>query len=83
MEKTLAYLRETLANYTEENEICSQIYQKLHRQQYRSEGDFVRDLSSEESSYLNKILPDEIYYANRGQDALRAYQLNEVYELLI
>lgn len=82
MEKTLAYLRETLANYTEKDEISTRIYQKLHNRQYRSEGEFVHDLTAGEIEYLNEVLPWEINYANREQDAHRAYQLNEVYELL-
>ncbi|MBM4761939.1 sigma-G-dependent sporulation-specific acid-soluble spore protein CsgA [Bacillus sp. B15-48] len=82
MEKTLAYLREILANYTEKNDLSKKIYDKIEEGNYTSEGEFVRDLSFEESEYLNKILPWEINYANNEKDDERAYQLNEVYELL-
>ncbi|SEN57029.1 hypothetical protein SAMN05192533_11563 [Mesobacillus persicus] len=82
MEKTLAYLREILANYTEKDEISNRIYNKIEAGSYSSEGELVRDLTFEESEYLNGILPWEIKYAKNEQDEQRAYQLNEVYELL-
>ena len=82
MEKTLAYLREILANYTEKDKISTQIYEKIENGHYQSEGELVRDLSAEESEYLNHILPWEIDYANNEKDEQRAYQLNEVFELL-
>ncbi|MCM3588109.1 sigma-G-dependent sporulation-specific acid-soluble spore protein CsgA [Mesobacillus maritimus] len=82
MEQTLAYLREILANYTEKDETSRQIYRKLENGHYHSEGDLVRDLTFEETEYLNGILPWEIRYAKNEQDEQRAYQLNEVYELL-
>lgn len=83
MDKTLGYLREILSNYTDNHTDGKQVYQKLIRGHYHSEGDFVRDLSSKEMDFLNKILPDEIKYAREEQDEKRAYQLNEVYELLL
>jgi len=82
MEQTIAYLREILANYTEKDPISKEIYRKLEAGNYASEGDLVRDLSYKESEYLNGILPWEIQYAHNEQDDQRAYQLNEVYELL-
>jgi methionyl-tRNA synthetase len=82
MEKTLAYLREILANYTEKEELSTRIYKKIENGNYQSEGELVRDLTNEESAYLNEILPWEIKYANNEEDEQRAYQLNEVYELL-
>jgi hypothetical protein len=82
MDKTLGYLRETLANYTEQYSIGQQIYNKLTKHDFSSEGSFVRHLNEEEIDFLNRILPDEINYAKEEQDELRARQLNEVYELL-
>lgn len=82
MDKTLGYLRETLANYTEQYSIGQQIYNKLTEHDFSSEGGFVRHLNEEEIDFLNRILPDEINYAKQEQDAQRARQLNEVFELL-
>jgi hypothetical protein len=84
MEKTLAYLREILSNYLEyHDDTPRRIYKKLLSKTYKSEGEFVRDLSEEESAFLDRILPHEIRYAMDERDFERAYQLNEVYELLI
>lgn len=82
MDHTLGYLRETLSNYTDQYSIGQEIYNKLKENNYQNEGPFVRSLSQEESDFLNRILPDEINYANEEQDSVRAKQLNEVYELL-
>ncbi|WHY84178.1 sigma-G-dependent sporulation-specific acid-soluble spore protein CsgA [Neobacillus novalis] len=82
MDKTLGYLREILSNYTDEHIEGRQLYRKLLEGHYASEGAFVRDLNQKESHFLNKILPTEISYAKEEQDEKRAYQLNEVYELL-
>ncbi|MHC0038415.1 sigma-G-dependent sporulation-specific acid-soluble spore protein CsgA [Pseudoneobacillus sp. C159] len=82
MDRTLGYLRETLSNYTEQYSIGQQIYTKMKQQNYSSEGAFIKDLSEEEIDFLNKILPDEIQYAKAEQDEKRAYELNEVFELL-
>ncbi|KKK37811.1 sporulation protein [Mesobacillus campisalis] len=82
MEQTIAYLREILANYTEKDDVSVGIYRKIEKGSYASEGALVNDLTFEESEYLNKILPWEIQYAKNEQDEQRAYQLNEVYELL-
>jgi hypothetical protein len=84
MEKTLAYLREILSNYLEyHNDTPRRIYKKLLSKPYKSEGEFVRDLSQEETAFLDRILPHEIRYAMDERDFERVYQLNEVYELLI
>ena len=83
MVKALAYLKEILSNYAETDQICMGIYQKLDERNYPSELSFVKDLSSDESNYLNELLPDEIEYANDEQDQLRASQLNEIFELLL
>ncbi|MFT9596862.1 sigma-G-dependent sporulation-specific acid-soluble spore protein CsgA [Mesobacillus sp.] len=82
MEKTQAYLREIISNYTETYPLSKKIYQRLEQGDYPSEGDFVRDLTAEEIEFLNKILPDAIEYAKNELDEKRAQQLNEVYELL-
>lgn len=82
MDKTLGYLRETLSNYTDQYSIGREIYIKLRKHDFQSEGAFVRVLSEEEIGFLDKILPDEINYAKEEEDLLRAKQLNEVYELL-
>jgi Minor curli fiber component A len=82
MDKTLGYLKEILSNYTDNHTKGKQLFQKLSKGEYQSEGAFVRDLDAEEIDFLNKILPDEIEYAKQEQDEKRAYQLNEVYELL-
>ena len=83
MDHTLAYLRETLSNYTDTHTDGKKIYQKLINSHYRTEEAFVRALSSKEIEFLNKILPDEIKYAQEEQDEKRSHELNEVYELLI
>lgn len=82
MDKTLGYLKEILSNYTDNHTEGKQLFQKLSEGEYRSEGAFVRDLDAKEIDFLNKILPDEIRHAQQEQDEKRAYQLNEVYELL-
>lgn len=82
MEKTQAYLREIISNYTETYPLSKKIYNRLEQGDYPSEGDFVKDLTAEEIEFLNKILPDAIEYARNELDEKRAHQLNEVYELL-
>jgi hypothetical protein len=82
MDKTIGYLRETLSNYTEQYSIAQEIYNKIKQHHFRSEGSLVKHLSQEEINFLNRILPDEINYANEEQDDERARQLNEVFELL-
>jgi hypothetical protein len=82
MDKTLGYLREILANYNDEHSEGRHLFRKLSEGHYSSEGSFVRHLNQKEIEFLNKILPDEIEYAKSEKDDKRAYQLNEVYELL-
>jgi hypothetical protein len=82
MDKTLGYLTEILSNYTEEHSIGRHLYRKLLEGNYTSEGSFVRGLNQKEIDFLNKMLPKEINYAKEEQDEKRAYQLNEVFELL-
>ncbi len=82
MDKTLGYLRETLANYTDEHSKGRQLFRKLSEKDFPSEESFVRHLSSGEIEFLNKILPNEINYAKEEKDDKRVRELNEVYELL-
>lgn len=82
MEKTQAYLREIVSNYTETYPLSKKIYQRLELGNYPTEGAFVSDLTAEEIEFLNKILPEAIEYAKNELDEKRAQQLNEVYELL-
>ncbi|MEH7441423.1 sigma-G-dependent sporulation-specific acid-soluble spore protein CsgA [Bacillus sp. JJ1122] len=82
MEKTQAYLREILSDYTESYPLSKKIYQRIEEGNYASEGEFVRNLTEEEIEFLNKILPEAIEYAKNELDEKRAQQLNEVYELL-
>jgi hypothetical protein len=83
VEKTLAYLREILSNYTEYHDQTPRIiYHKLIKNAYKNEEEFVRDLSQKEIAFLDRILPNEIRYAMDEKDFERVYQLNEVYELL-
>ncbi|WNF21229.1 sigma-G-dependent sporulation-specific acid-soluble spore protein CsgA [Mesobacillus jeotgali] len=82
MEKTQAYLREIISNYTETYPLSKKIYSRLEHGNYPSEGDFVKDLTAEEIEFLNKILPEAIEYAKNEMDDKRSQQLNEVYELL-
>ena len=83
VDKTLGYLREILSNYTDQHSLGKQLYHKLSEGHYSSEGAFVRHLNQKEINFLNDILPKEINYAKEEQDEKRAYQLNEVYELLL
>lgn len=82
MDKTLGYLREVLSNYSDEHSEGRQIYRKLSKGNFSSEGDFVRNLNQKEINFLNKMLPNEINYAKEEQDEKRAHELNEVFELL-
>lgn len=83
MEQTLAYLRESLSNWTEENELAQHIYNKLEYKHYKDEEAFVRDLDEHETLYLNKVLKKEMRYADNEDDGQRLQELNNVYEHLI
>jgi transcriptional regulator of NAD metabolism len=82
LEQTLAYLRETLSNYTDEHQVSQSIYRKLKEKPYRTESEFVRELDEQEIEFLNQVLPNEINHAMDAQDYNRVQELNEVYELL-
>ncbi|MFB5281134.1 sigma-G-dependent sporulation-specific acid-soluble spore protein CsgA [Peribacillus sp. Hz7] len=82
MDQSLGYLREILAGYTENDAMGKRLFDKISNRNYVTEGEFVEDLTQVENNYLNRVLVDAIKYANQEQDAERAHQLNEVYELL-
>ncbi|MBS4208141.1 sporulation protein [Bacillus sp. FJAT-50079] len=82
MDQTLSYLRESLANYIED-ERCKQIYKKLENHNYDSEGKFVLDLNEDEITYLDTVLKKELEYAKQVQNDDRVNELSEVYELLV
>lgn len=77
---TLLYLKESVANYADENRVGRKIYQKLERCTYQNEEAFLENLSEVETAYLNRILKKELKYA---QDDVRAKQLNAIYQNLI
>lgn len=83
MEKTLAYLRETLSNYVEKQFLARHIYEKIINIPYENEESFVRDLTEEESAYLNHLLKVEMRYAQQQEDMKRLNELNNVYEQLL
>jgi Minor curli fiber component A len=81
IDHTLDYLRESLANY-QENEMCQQIINKLQAKTYAGEGEFVKDLEDEEMTYLHDVLENELDYAKNVQYDQRVKELTEVFELL-
>jgi len=81
IDSTLAYLRESLSNYIE-NEICQQIIQKLESNNDSSEEKFIAQLDDEEMDYLDAVLENELDYARNVQNDVRVRELTEVYELL-
>ncbi|WP_035020485.1 sigma-G-dependent sporulation-specific acid-soluble spore protein CsgA [Anoxybacillus flavithermus] len=84
MNQTLAYLREALASYADRHHaIAMHLYKKLISKPYKSEEQFVRDLSPKEVAFLDRMLRQEMKYAKEEQDNIRVYHLNEVYEQLI
>jgi|GEM_PF-415287 hypothetical protein len=82
MDHTLDYLRESLSNWIEEDELAYRIYHKLENSTYSSERDFAAHLSQEEIQHLSELIKKEMHYANQEQDTVRLAQLNEVYEQL-
>lgn len=62
--------------------MCQQIIAKLEENQYSEEIEFVKDLSEEEISYLDKVLENELDYARNAQDEVWTKQLLEVFEQL-
>ncbi|MBS4173083.1 sigma-G-dependent sporulation-specific acid-soluble spore protein CsgA [Bacillus sp. FJAT-49736] len=81
MDTTLGYLRESMSNHINRG-VGQQIYKKLVKNDYKSEGEFVRDLNEGEIAFLNTVLEKELRYAREEQDEKRVKELNEVYELL-
>lgn len=82
IEHTLLYLRESLANYTE-NEFGKEIYDKIETENYHDEAAFIKDLNDKEMAYLESVLQREIDYAKSAQDTVRLRQLHEVSELIL
>ena len=82
MDQNLAYLREVLSNYAEENEAIRDIGRKLAAKNPKSEESFVNELSQEEIQMLSQLLVKEMHHANESGDFERGYQLNGVYEQL-
>ncbi|MUK88836.1 sporulation protein [Ornithinibacillus sp. L9] len=81
MDNTLLYLRESLANYIE-NDLCKEIYRKIESNHYESEEEFIEDLDDKEMAYLDSLLERELNYAKNVGDDTRIDQLTEVFELL-
>lgn len=82
MNQSLGFLREILSNYTDRSDVGKEIYAIIKENDFTTEESFVRLLSEEQISFLNKVLPEEINHAKDAQDGERAHQLNEVFELL-
>lgn len=82
IEHSLRYLRESLSNYEEDDDILERINKKLDSSVYESDIEFIEDLDEDETTYLDRILEQEINYAKDAQDEVRAKQLNDIYELL-
>lgn len=82
IDNTLNYLRESLANYSE-NDMCKQINKKLDMKKYKNENEFVKNLDEEEIAYLNSVVEKELKYAKSVQNDIRVKELTEVYEQLI
>lgn len=82
IDHSLKYLRESLSNYVEDDDLCQQICSKLEDQDYESEIDFVEELDDDEITYLDALLEREINYAQNAQDDVRVKELNDIYELL-
>lgn len=62
--------------------MTKQIAEKLAKNHYQNEEEFVKDLDQEEIAYLDSVVEKELNYARNAEDDVRAQQLLEVYELL-
>lgn len=83
IENSLKYLRESLSNYVDIEDISQRILTKLEAHDYDSEDEFIEELDEDEIEYLNHLLENEISYAHDAQDEVRVKELNDIYELLI
>jgi len=83
IEQGLNYLRESLANYEEENEIIDRIRRKIDHVNAGSQLDFIQNLDEEEVLYLDNLLKQEIHYARHAHDDVRVTELTNIYSLLI
>ncbi|MFD1361868.1 sporulation protein [Lentibacillus salinarum] len=81
IDTSLHYLRESLVNY-ENHDMMKQIAEKLAKNDYQHEEEFVQDLDQEEIAYLDSVVEKELNYARNAGDDVRAKQLKDVYELL-
>jgi len=79
---TLLYLKESIANYADENKLGQRIYNKLKEKAYHNEEEFLENLSEKEMDYLDDVLRMEMRYARSAQDSIREKQLNEIYQLI-
>lgn len=82
MEQSLKYVREVLAGHIDREEVGRNIYLKITKNQYKTERDFVMDLSEGEARYLDQVLKEAIDYSKQSQDYERAEQLSDVYQIL-
>jgi hypothetical protein len=82
MEKSLAYLRESLSNWTDRNETAKGLFSMIEHKKYHDEKEFIDDLGEEEVVYLTDMLPYELKYAKNEKDEVRFESLNKIYELL-
>lgn len=82
MEQSLLYVREIISAHTESSPLGKSLYEKLANKSYHTEEAFIRDLSEDESEYLNQVLKEAIDYSKQSQDDERANQLNDVYAML-
>ncbi|MFD2761656.1 sporulation protein [Lentibacillus juripiscarius] len=81
IDNTLHYLRESLAN-TSEQDMTKQLIEKLQTTEFSDEEEFVKSLDEEEIAYLDSVVEKELNYARNANDEVRAGQLLEVYEQL-
>ncbi|MGM8365767.1 sporulation protein [Virgibacillus sp. W0181] len=82
IKRSIRYLRESLSNYTEEDNISSRIYDKMEHNNYEDIEVFIEGLEEDEILYLDGFLEKEIKYAQQASDELRAQELTEIYSLL-
>lgn len=82
MEQSLLYVREIISAHTNNSQLGMSLYKKLTHNSYQTEEAFIRDLSEDESQFLNQVLKEAIDYSKQSQDYERANQLNDVYEIL-
>ncbi|PKG22992.1 sporulation protein [Niallia nealsonii] len=65
MNESLRYIREILSLYTDRSDIGKTIPSKAENGSYKTEENFVRDLSPKEIDFLNNISKEESQYAKK------------------